>query len=115
MQMHSDVGTAFCDEDSAISYTAFGQGSFVFDLTAHLSNAEHTEPTRCGSLWAKVHFGLWYKTGGMFMLNTATASKSTKTESRLITWFKEMDTFQIKNILSKNLGGSVFRGVYARG
>ena len=60
MQMHSCVGTAFRDDDNAISYTPLGQGStvFVFDLTADLSNDKHTEPTCWGTLRAKVHFGM---------------------------------------------------------
>ena len=57
--MQSAVGKVFCDEDSSISYHAFGHGStvFVFDLTADLANAEHSEPTKCGGLWAEARFG----------------------------------------------------------
>ena len=59
MQMQSGIGTVKTVEDDTISYNAFGDGStvFVFDLTADLSNAEHSEPTNCGSLRAKVCFG----------------------------------------------------------
>ena len=57
--MQSGIGTAFRDEDCSISYNAFDHGStlFVFDLTADLSNAEHSEPTKRGSLQAEVRFG----------------------------------------------------------
>ena len=59
MQMQSAVGKAFRDEDSSISYHAFGHGStvFVFDLTADLANAEHSEPTKRRGLQAEVRFG----------------------------------------------------------
>ena len=59
MQMQSGVGTAFHDEDSSISYYAFGHGStvFAFDLTADLANGNHSEPTKRGSLRAEVRFG----------------------------------------------------------
>ena len=50
--MHSGVESAFHDDDNAISYTAFGYRStvFVYDLTADLSNAKHTETARRGIL-----------------------------------------------------------------
>ena len=59
MQMQSAVGKSFRDEDSSISFYAFGHGStvFVFDLTADLANGEHSEPTQRGSLRAEVRFG----------------------------------------------------------
>jgi hypothetical protein len=59
MQMHSGIGTAFRDADCSISLYAFGHGStvFLFDLTADLSNEEHSEPTKRGSLRAEVRFG----------------------------------------------------------
>ena len=59
MQMQSAVGKSFRDEDSSISFYAFGHGStvFAFDLTADLANGEHSEPTQRGSLRAEVRFG----------------------------------------------------------
>ena len=58
MQMQSCIGAVFHAEDCSISYNAFGHGStvFVFDLTADLSNAEHSEPTKRGTLRAEVRF-----------------------------------------------------------
>ena len=46
-------------DNCSTSYNIFGHGStvFVLDLTADLSNAEHSEPPNHGSLWAEVHFG----------------------------------------------------------
>ena len=54
MQMQSGIGTAFQDKDCSLSYNAFrhahGSTVFVFDLTADLSNSEHSETTNRGSL-----------------------------------------------------------------
>ena len=118
MQIHSSVGMAFLDNDNTIGYTAFRKGStvFVFNLTADLSNDEHTEPTHCGSLRAEVHFGVVLEHPVTCFVHSEYDNCIEIDTDRKISLdyliFKKMDTFQIKNILNKKLG-MICKGVYS--
>ena len=59
MQRHNEARIAFCDDDIAINYAAFGRSStlFIIDITADLPYAEHTDPTWPRNLWEEVCSG----------------------------------------------------------
>ena len=59
MQMSSALGHAFTNQDCGISYNDFRNGStlFVFNLNAELTDGEHTEVMKRGSVRIEVRFG----------------------------------------------------------
>lgn len=59
MQMSSALGHAFTNQDCGISYNDFRNGStlFVFNLNADLTDGDHTEVMKRGSVRIEVRFG----------------------------------------------------------
>ena len=58
MQMSSALGHAFTNQDCGIPYEDFNRGNtlFVFNLNAELTDGEHTETVKRGSVRIEVHF-----------------------------------------------------------
>ena len=58
MQMSSALGHAFTNQDCGISYDDFRNGTtlFVFNLNAELTDGEHTETCKRGSVRIEVRF-----------------------------------------------------------
>ena len=57
--MSSALGHAFTNQDCGISYDHFRNGTtlFVFNLNAELTDGEHTETCKRGSVRIEVRFG----------------------------------------------------------